>query len=107
MTAYPKTPPLRNQKLRDAAQFAPKCFACGCENNYGNMVLAHSNSLSNQKGMGQKADDMPAYMCERCHDLLDGRVQGLTQDEMELMHLKAVYASVKWLIETGRLKVVA
>lgn len=56
--------------LREA-RFHP-CQSCGADD--GTIVAAHSNQLKHGKGMGIKAHDcFIAYLCHRCHDIVDGR----------------------------------
>ncbi len=106
MTAYPKTPPIRCQLLRDMAKEAPKCFGCGATND-GTVVGAHQNSLEAQKGMGQKSDDFPiAYVCGWCHGIIDGSIARGGDSEMrsDLWNYAAV-KSMKWLYRMGKIKV--
>lgn len=66
----PKTTPIR-QSARDE-----ECTLRlpGCNLRTDTTVLAHSNRLSDGKGMGLKASDLNAcYACMNCHDVLDGR----------------------------------
>lgn len=45
-----------------------------CNRDPETVVLCHSNSLADGKGMGLKAPDTAAcFGCSSCHDLLDGR----------------------------------
>lgn len=74
--------------------------------------MAHSNSIEDGHGMGIKASDVPCYVDNRCHDIIDGRNgQPCTNDDMskrsarELIRLRATYKSILWLLETGRLVV--
>lgn len=59
------------QAARDEA-----CVRCG--NQDGTTVLAHyQGDMAHKlgKGMGRKTDDLcGAWLCSRCHDLLDGRI---------------------------------
>lgn len=98
--------PFRSQTLRDLASKCPKCMHCGARNR-GNVVACHSNSLEHGKGMGQKAHDVPAYLCGDCHDLLDGRTGNLARAEKSAMFLEAAYESMVWLLQEGHLKVAA
>ena len=94
----------RNPKLLSLAKDCPECMRCGAWNE-GQIVAAHSNSLTHGKGMGQKSHDLPAYLCWRCHDLIDGRTPGLTPEERDLQHLQAFYLTWLWLMESGNLAV--
>jgi len=95
--------PYRNQKLRDFAKDAPRCMYC-LDHNEGQVVLAHSNSLLDGKGMGVKAHDIPAYLCNDCHRRVDEDTD-ISSDVKELIRLHATYSSILWLLETGRLVV--
>lgn len=45
-----------------------------CNGQPETVVLCHSNSLADGKGMGLKAPDTAAcFGCSSCHDVLDGR----------------------------------
>ena len=96
----------RCQELRSLASKAPRCFHCGALNT-GQVVACHVNSLRLGKGMGQKAHDVPAYLCRECHDLLDGRRGSLTRHEKLVMFLAAAYDSMVWLLQAGWIQVAA
>ena len=96
----------RNPRILALASECPKCCHCGRHND-GSIVAAHSNSQRHGKGMGLKAHDLPAYLCQECHDLLDGRMGTLTRFEREQMFLDAAYESWLWLMQSGKLKVAA
>lgn len=96
----PKDPPYRNQKLRDAAKDVPHCMNRNCgAPNVGQIVLAHSNWQADGKGMGIKAHDIPCYLCDRCHKILDEHAFGTNE-----MRLAATYNSVLWCLREGILK---
>lgn len=88
---------------------------CGAED--GTVVGAHENSLEAGKGMGIKADDVVALLCGACHDFYDGRAPNIYDPtgkymyhlaaDKELMWLRAFKKSVKWMVQNGKLKVVA
>ena len=80
MTVY------RNPKLLAAAKDRP-CTLCG---SVGTTVAAHSNALEHGHGMGIKAPDfMVAYLCQKCHDLVDGRAGMLSKFTKRNMWLEA------------------
>jgi hypothetical protein len=94
----------RNPKLLQAAKYAPHCMVQRCKaENYGQIVAAHSNYVRHGKGKGIKAHDVPAYVCNGCHDVIDGRVTIMSKEEREQMFLDAVYFSIVWLLQSGRL----
>lgn len=87
----------RNDLLLKLAAVVPECMRCGASNE-GQVVACHSNQIRDGKGMGIKAHDLPAYLCTRCHDLVDGRTHPeLTPNERELEHKRGVYRSWLWL----------
>lgn len=76
----------RSKKLLDAARDRP-CVLC---DSVGTTVSAHSNSLEHGRGMGHKAPDfMVAYVCQICHDIIDGRRGGLDKEAKRDMWLRA------------------
>lgn len=102
----PKQPMIRSPKLLKLAEKCPRCMSCHEENHNRSVVAAHSNSLIAGKGMGQKAHDIPAYVCQRCHSEIDGRdCSTMLPEDRELKHLRAVYLSIVWLIQEGHLEV--
>lgn len=98
----------RNPKLLKLASMAPRCMnpACGCVNR-GQIVACHSNSLRHGKGTGIKAHDIPAYLCDHCHDLLDGRQGDLCRADKERLFLESVYQTWLWLMQEGLIEVAA
>lgn len=61
----------RNKKLTQSAKHE-SCVSCGNPHS----CWAHSNQLRHGKGTGTKAHDLfGAYLCQRCHDWFDGRVE--------------------------------
>lgn len=105
MTPYPKNPPFRCQALRELASKCPECQRCGAPN-MGQVVGAHSNRLDHGHGAGQKAHDLLAYLCDECHDLVDGRNHApLPRSERERIFLEACYRSTVWLLQDGHLVV--
>lgn len=97
----------RSPKLRKYALEAPHCMSRACRaENHGQIVGAHSNKLAHGKGKGIKAHDIVAYLCNDCHDIYDGRKNTwMDKAEREMMFQDAVYESILWLLQTGRLKV--
>ncbi len=102
----------RSRKLLALANGAP-CMNCGVED--GTVVGAHSNSSTIGKGLAIKADDLPAFLCLRCHDWYDWRdntdldpsraYNHARAGETESMWLHAFRNSVLWLLKNGKLKV--
>jgi hypothetical protein len=82
-------------------------MAPGCmEHNYGQVVAAHSNSLSDGKGMGLKSHDIPAYLCDNCHGIVDGRIaRDWEQRQREMLFYTSVYNTFLWLLQSGHLEV--
>ncbi len=58
-----------------------------CNRQPDTVVLCHSNSLADGKGMGLKAPDSAAcFGCSSCHDVLDGRrprPAGMTAEQVD------------------------
>ncbi len=66
---FPKHAYIRSAALMKAYRQIP-CQNCGADD--GTVCGAHSNSLSNHKGRGIKADDSKcASLCHACHMDLD------------------------------------
>jgi hypothetical protein len=63
----------RNKELLRYARHC-ECQHCFLPFMQDTVVAAHSNQLRHGKGMGIKAHDcFIAYLCCRCHDIVDGR----------------------------------
>ena len=97
--------PFRSEELRALAAKAPHCMLCGARN-IGNVVACHSNSLRDGKGMGQKANDVVAFLCRECHDQIDGRAGHLTEFEKRVRFLEGVNDTMAWLFQSGHLLVI-
>jgi hypothetical protein len=93
----------RNPKLLALAKEAPHCMSCGRPQD-GSVVAAHSDSLSHGKGTGHKASDAcVAFLCNLCHyDIAVNHkiIRAEKRDKWEQAHMK----TIRWLIETDRLK---
>lgn len=65
-----------------------------CNGQVETVVLCHSNSLADGKGMGLKAPDTAAcFGCSSCHDVLDGRAlrpAGMTAEHVDAYFRYAV-----------------
>lgn len=96
----------RNPQLLKLASKAPHCMrkACGAPNR-GQVVACHSNSQEHGKGTSLKAHDIPAYLCDECHALLDGRTPGWDAMQKALVFAGALFESWLWLMRSGHLKV--
>lgn len=94
----------RCKKLLELAKEAPHCMNCGVSN-WGQVVAAHSNSQKHGKGMGIKAHDIPSFLCERCHDLVDGRSGNLDRETRQTIWADSMISSFVWLLDSGRLRV--
>lgn len=94
MTTY------ENKKLLALAKESPRCFRCG-DLNYGQVVAAHANMQSMGKGMGKKAADLPAYLCQHCHDVIDGREKSAySRHELQAEWALAAIHSMRWAVES-------
>lgn len=110
MPACPKHRNYRNPKILDSARVAPHCMRCGVAQD-GQVVACHSNAIRHGHGQSIKAHDIPAYLCPECHDLVDGRNQGLStllpREARERIFLEAVYETILWLLESGTMRRIA
>lgn len=88
----------RNHKLLTLAADVPHCMWCHSAN-HGQVVAAHSNQLRHGKGTGYKAHDVPAYLCNHCHDIVDGRAGKYNNMEREFIFYEALYDSFVWLLQ--------
>jgi hypothetical protein len=105
----PKDKPIRSKKTLDDAKECPKCMHCGLDNwDHQQLVGCHPPvKLGRGGGMGQKGHDITANLCGRpggCHDRLDNRTsEVLTPKEQDEMWLNAMFFTMVWRIQTGRL----
>ena len=90
-------------KLRKSAKRCPHCMECGLQNPDGDrLCLAHSNRLQDGKGIGLKSrDEAGAIVCDLCHSLIDGRINGLNREERQDMHQRAHLKTVEWWQKNG------
>jgi hypothetical protein len=76
-----------------------------CNGDSSTVVLCHSNSLADGKGMGLKASDEKAcFGCSACHDVLDGRAPrpvGMTKEDVEAAFNYAVERTHEMLRAMG------
>ena len=106
----PKEPRLKSQKMLYDAKECPRCMHCGLENWDGQQLVGCHPPVKLGRGGGgsMKAHDITANLCTRpggCHDLLDNRTATiLTRKEQDEMYLNAMYWTMVWRIQTGRLK---
>lgn len=78
------------------------CQVCG---KYGQTVPAHANWQEYGKGFGLKAHDCyVAATCQHCHDMIDGRVGNLTNEEKRELWQKAWIRTVYLWFERGVVK---
>lgn len=68
----------------------------------GTTVAAHANSVALGKGTGIKAPDYyTAWVCQRCHDEIDGRTGRLTKEERQELWQRAFIRTVARWFELG------
>ncbi len=92
----------RSPKLLQAARDQP-CQSCG---SVGTTIAAHANSVKLGKGTGIKCPDLyTAWLCQRCHDLADGRAGRLTREERWELWIDAYLQTVKQWFELGIIKI--
>lgn len=84
----------RNKKLLQSAK-DQSCVLCGAT---GTTVAAHLRSVEFGSGTGLKAPDYyTAHLCQRCHDLIDGRRGRLAEFERREMWTRAYLRTVaRW-----------
>lgn len=104
MPSFLKAAPVDGlEKLRKAARNYP-CTLCG---NIGTTVACHSNALHHGRGASFKAPGyMVAYLCQTHHDLIDGRLGGLSRDEKRRMWDEAYANTVQIWFRDGLIRVV-
>ena len=94
----------RSHPLLNLANGAP-CMSCGAED--GTVVAAHANWSDFGKGMSHKASDAAvAFMCCRCHSEIDQGAK-LSKAERRAKWMEAAVKTWVWLVETGKVRVVA
>ena len=94
----------RNAKMLALANDAPHCMYCR-ELNHGHIVGCHSNSIKHGKGMGIKAHDLVAYLCNHCHDIIDGRLgPHMSKRDRDAMFYEGAYETVLWLLINNHLE---
>jgi hypothetical protein len=70
------------------------------------IVAAHSNQMRDGKGRGLKADDYRiAALCYKCHAELD-QGKNMSREERLNMWENAHRATIGWLFENEKIKVV-
>lgn len=78
------------------------CVLCGAR---GTTVAAHSNSLAHGRGAFHKAPDYYiAYVCQRCHDEIDGRAGKFSKEEKRERWISAFIRTVAIWFEEGLVK---
>lgn len=90
-------------KLRKAA-CRYDCVLCGRDKQY--TVPAHCNEQEFGKGVGKKTVGfLLAYICDICHDLIDGRRGGLQKNEKRDLWRTAYLRTVWIWFRDGLVKV--
>lgn len=100
----------RSKKLLDAARDCPCCMMCDKPND-GTIVAAHYQGFRQHalgKGTGIKPSDAAAaFICSECHDMVDGRTPGASQNQIERSEefLFAVVKTHDYLLSEGVMNV--
>ena len=95
----------RSKKILRWAEDAPHCMYCK-EPNRGQVVACHFNAIKYGKGMGLKAHDIIAALCDKCHSLADGAIgPHLTKEQRELILYEGIYRTFLWALQEGKLVV--
>ena len=93
-----REPRLKSKRITDDAR-GQICMRCGAED--GTTVNAHCNDME-FRGMGMKSDcSLTAWLCQSCHDLVDGRAGHLTLDEKRQMWDRAFKRTVRMRFRLG------
>jgi hypothetical protein len=88
----------RNKKLLRAAKDQP-CVLCG---SVGTTIAAHANWQEFGKGLGCKAHDWAvAWLCQICHDTIDGRRGAMQRQEAYERWITAWIRTMTKLFELG------
>ena len=92
----------RNKKLLRFAKDQP-CVLC---HSSGTTVAAHLRSVEFGSGTGIKCPDyFTAWLCQRCHDMIDGRAGRLPADERKDLWMRAYLRTVQQWFEQGIVEV--
>lgn len=88
----------RSKKLLRSAE-GQACVECG---DIGSTVSCHVRSVAMGSGTGIKAPDcLTMHLCQRCHDLYDGRVPGLNKEGKEAMWNRCFVRTILRLFDQG------
>lgn len=92
----------RSPKLLKAAR-DQSCVLCGST---GTTVACHPRSVALGSGTGIKAPDcLAVWCCQRCHDLLDNRVPGMTSQTRQAQWYLALAKTIVQLFEQDIVRV--
>lgn len=92
----------RNKRLLASAKGQP-CVLCHAS---GTTVAAHLRSVEFGSGTGIKCPDyFTAWLCQGCHDIIDGRRGNIPQFERKEMWLRAYLRTVQQWFEQGIVEV--
>lgn len=88
----------RNKRLLASANDQP-CVLC---HRGGTTVAAHLRSVEFGSGTGIKCPDyFTAWLCQACHNLVDGRAGNLSRQERQEMWVRAYHRTVQQWFEQG------
>ncbi len=92
----------RNKKLLQSAKDQP-CVLC---HSSGKTVSAHLRSVEFGSGTGIKCPDyFTAWLCQWCHDVVDGRRGNVSSFERKDMWMHAYLRTVQQWFEQGIVEV--
>lgn len=95
----------RNKKILELANEIEHCTGCGRFKD-GTIIAAHSNQISDGKGMGIKCSDYRvAYLCSECHRELD-QGKGMDKEHKRAFWEAAHRKTIGWLFESGHIKII-
>ncbi len=82
--------------------------SCHCNNDPETTVLCHIHKPSISGGIGLKSiDELGAYGCSACHDLVDGRGAGrnmMVRTERDILLYEGVFRTQKILLDEGKIE---
>jgi hypothetical protein len=78
----------------------------GCNFDKDTTVFAHISGVRFGHGWAQKTR-IGAYACNKCHDIIDGRVkrpEGMSREDVKIAHYEAAFETLIKLDEKGLIK---
>lgn len=95
----------RDNRLLKLASQSKQCKCCFAATPDG-CIPAHCNDLEFRGASLKAPDSLVAFVCNSCHDLIDGRKGGLSKETKRDLWVRAFLRTMEWLWETMKIKVV-